>query len=467
MMRLVFSRDVMTTLTLSGRSEMSMHQHRSRNWRHRIRLVLMVACVVLAWPLVAQTVPDLCGCRDHPNSLGAFDLRDRATWPPGTTVSNRFVTIPLPADGVLVFDSMYLDWSAAAVPGCCPVELGFTDNAANTPVTILVKGNVTIQPNAMIQVRGSTGGTGSPDMFGAGGRGGNGGFRGGDGAYRLANNSADGGIGLGPGGGAPATAVPSVGAGGGTFVGGPELLPLIGGAGGGGGRSANLTTSCSGGGGGGGGGALLLAANGTVTVNNTGGGIIADGGAGGGASGFSCATGGGGGGGGAIRIIANTLNGSGRLYARAGRRWEDSVAAGSGTIRLEALTNTFNVTMTDPVASRTSSPGPIVNPFTPRVAVTAVAGQPVGETPQGVYGAVDIQVPVPGPTAIDLATDGVPVGTTVNVTVKPRVGTLAITQSVTLSNCDGAGRCLANVTVDLGAGVYAVEARATFQLPAP
>ncbi len=446
---------------------MSMHRDRNRRWRHRIRLALTVACAALAWPLVAQTLPDLCGCRDYPNSLGAFDLRDRATWPPGTTVSTRFVTIPLPASGVLVFDSMHFEYSAAAVPTCCPVEVGFSDNAANTPVTILVKGNVTIQQNTMIQVKGANGGNGTTDMFGGGGGGGNGGFRGGDGAYRLGNNSADGGNGLGPGGGAPGTTVPGAAASGGAFVGGPELLPLIGGSGGGGGRSANLVTNCSGGGGGGGGGALLLAANGTITVNNTGGGIVADGGNGGAATGYSCATGGAGGAGGAIRLIANTLNGGGRIFARGGRRWEDAAIAGTGSVRMEALTNTFSVTFSDPIASRTPSPGPIVNPFTPRVSVTAVAGQPVSATPQGVYGAVDIQVPVPGPTTIDLATDGVQVGTTVDVKVKPRVGVSTVSQSVTLSNCDGSGRCLANVTVDLAAGVYAVEARATFLSPGP
>ena len=137
--------------------------------------------------------------------------------------------------------------------------------------------------------------------------------------------------------------------------------------------------------------------------------------------------------------------------------------AGSGAIRLEAITNTLGVSLTDPVASRTQTPGPLVNPFTPSVTVTAVGGQPVPVPPQGVFGAVDVQVPVPGPTAIDLATDGVPVGTTVEVKVKPRVGSLPIAQNVTLTNCDGTGRCLASVTLDLAAGVYAVEARATFQ----
>jgi hypothetical protein len=112
-------------------------------------------------------------------------------------------------------------------------------------------------------------------------------------------------------------------------------------------------------------------------------------------------------------------------------------------------------------------PGPIVNPFTPKVSVTAVGGLPVPAFPQGVYGAIDVQVPAPGPTAIDLSTDGVPTGTVVEVKVKPRVGGPAIVQNVTLTNCDGSGRCLAGITLDLGAGNYSVEARATFQQPAP
>jgi hypothetical protein len=162
-------------------------------------------------------------------------------------------------------------------------------------------------------------------------------------------------------------------------------------------------------------------------------------------------------------MIANTIAGPGRIFARGGRRNDDNQSAGSGAIRLEAVVNTLGVTLTDPVASRSPTPGPIVNPFTPNVTVTAVAGLPVPSPPQGVFGAVDVQLPVPGPAAIDLSTDGVPVGTTVEVKVKPRVGGAPITQSVTLTNCDGSGRCLATLTIDLAAGTYAVEARATFQ----
>jgi hypothetical protein len=446
--------------------DMSIEAHRNRSWARRVRVALIVACAALAWPIIAQSPqPDLCGCRDNPNSLGAFDLRDKNTWPPGTTVNGRFVTVPLPADGVLVFDSIFLDWNSQVIPSCCPVEVGFAPNAANTPVTLLVKGNVTINQNAILEVKGSDGGFGNANTFGVGGLGGNGGFRGGDGAYRLQNNSADGGIGLGPGGGLPGTAVPSTPAGAATFVGAIDLLPLVGGSGGGGGRAPTASTGCSAGGGGGGGGGLLLALNGTLTANSTSGAITADGGNGGGAVGFATCTGGHGGSGGAIRIIANTITGGGRFFARGGTRWEDGIRSGAGAVRMEALSNNFNVTFVDPIASRTTTPGPITNPFTPKVAVTAVAGQPVGDTPQGAYGGIDIQVPVPGPTTVDLATDGVPTGTTLEVKVKPRIGTGTTAQTFTLVNCDGSGRCLASATFDLAAGQYAVEARATFQTP--
>jgi hypothetical protein len=444
---------------------MSSHRDLKSGWLHRVRLVVIAISAAVAAPVVAQTQgPDLCGCRSHPNSLGAFDTRDASTWPPGTTITGAIVTLPLPPDGVLVFDSMHVEW-IPQLSNLGFVEVAFQRNAANSPVTILVKGDVFVASNGALQVRGANGSAGNNAVFGVGGLGGPGGFRGGDGAFRLANAASDGGAGLGPSGGLGGTAEPLAGAGGGVFVGAEDLLPLLGGAGGGGGRSANAITSCSGGGGGGGGGALLLAANGTITINNTNGAILADGGNGGGATGSPCASGGGGGAGGAIRLLANRLTGPGRIVARGGTRADDGASASRGAIRLEALTNTVGVSSADPVASRTQAPGPIVNPFTPSVVVTSVAGQAVPQLPQGVFGVIDVQVPAPGPAAIDLETDGVPVGTNVEVTVKPRVGSPLIVQTVTLANCDGAGRCLVTLTLDLAAGTYSVEARATFQSP--
>ena len=112
------------------------------------------------------------------------------------------------------------------------------------------------------------------------------------------------------------------------------------------------------------------------------------------------------------------------------------------------------------------------NVFNPRVAITSVAGQTVPANPQGVFGGVDIVLPVPGSTPVVFATSGVRVGTTVNVTVKPKVGcingncvtTPTATLTSTLTNCSN-GNCLENVTFNLPAGSSFIEAPATFSTP--
>src|SRR5439155_5565707 len=133
-----------------------------------------------------------------------------------------------------------------------------------------------------------------------------------------------------------------------------------------------------------------------------------------------------------------------------------STTAWNGAIRMEALNNNLSVGNTSPLATRAPGPGPIVNPITPTVTITSVGGQPVPQPPQGVFGVADLVLSAPGQTAIGLPTSGVPTGTTVNVTVKPRVGGNGPTVTpVTLTNCDPAnGACLATVTLDLSAGAY-------------
>jgi hypothetical protein len=94
-----------------------------------------------------------------------------------------------------------------------------------------------------------------------------------------------------------------------------------------------------------------------------------------------------------------------------------------------------------------------------------VGGQAVPAPATGNLGGIDVFVPVPGPTEIDVATSGVPSGTTLQVTIKPRVGGTVLALSTVLSNCDRAGNCIAAVTPALASGAYVVEARATFQTP--
>jgi len=312
------------------------------------------------------------------------------------------------------------------------------------------------------------GGVGAParatvQAAGVGSLGGPGGFRGGDGAYQTINGASNGGAGFGPGGGLGATAAPFLQGARGIFLGSPDLVPLAGGSGGGGGGSASPSAGCSGGGGGGGGGAILIAANGTIRLDGNSH-IYADGSDRGDPDNFGCATRGGGGSGGAIRLVAHTITGFGFIGARGGRgdSTGDGVFAPTGRIRMESLNNTFTGS-TDPIASRATSPGPLVSPLNPRVRITSINGVSIADPPAGVYGAAfDVVIPAPGLVPVNFSTSGVPTNTTVELTVKPRLGPPPQTVTVTLSNCDTAGNCLGNASFNLPAGTYAVEARATF-----
>ncbi|MCU1383322.1 MAG: hypothetical protein JWL71_2019 [Acidobacteria bacterium] len=435
----------------------------------RICAVAAVAAVAIlsrGSVIHAQVSLDICGCTNNPASLGDVDAANlTAAQQQVMTRGFRTLDIKLPPDGVLVFDSLNLRF--AANESCC-LTVTFTRSVANSPATLLVKGNVTIPSSVNLQLSGEQGTDANSNVLGTGGRGGPGGFRGNDGAYQLVNFATIGGTGLGPGGGAGATTSHDVGGfvtgfgAAGTFVGATDLLPLIGGSGGGGGASTSNAPGCAGGGGGGGGGALLIAANGTIQLDGT---ITADGGRFGSLGGAAtCSSYGGPGSGGAVRLLAYTIQGAGNIYARGGQ-----AAAGpagvNGAIRLEALNNTLTVGATTPLATRAPGPGPIVNVITPTVAITSVGGQPVPSPPQGGVGIVDLVLPIPGSTSVALTTSGVPTGTTVNVTVKPRVGGAPVTTPVTLTSCDPNGVCLASVSFDLAAGAYFVEARATFQTP--
>ena len=54
-------------------------------------------------PAPAQDI-DVCGCEDMP-SFGDFNnCASSSTWPPGSYVSGATVVVPLPADGVVVFE---------------------------------------------------------------------------------------------------------------------------------------------------------------------------------------------------------------------------------------------------------------------------------------------------------------------------------------------------------------------------
>jgi hypothetical protein len=390
--------------------------------------------------------------------LQPFDSRDPATHPPGTTVNSTTVNIAVPADGILRFSSFF-----------ARNHLTFLRNNANTPVTILVSGDVTFSSATgccwTVTLSGDSGTNASPSFPGVGGLGGPGGFRGGDGAQLATNLATIGGAGFGPGGGtggAPGSCPGGLA----TFFGAPDLIPMLGGGGGGGGCSSAATpSSCSAGGGGGGGGGITIAANGTISF--TGGyRLFVDGGSGGATANAACAFGGAGGSGGAIRLLANhfVTSGTAELFARGGSNPNNGTPSGAGRIRLESMdASALTVFGTDPPAQRVVGPSPLANPISPTVSITSVGGNPVPAVPQGTFGTIDVVVPVPGATSVDVATSGIPGGTTVQVTVKPRLGAQPVSESVPLTSCNSAGNCQASATFNLPAGAYVVEARATFQ----
>jgi hypothetical protein len=369
--------------------------------------------------------------------------------------------IPLPPDGVLVFNNVNF---AVRPTDSNLLNISFVRNAGNSPATLLVSGNIAVGPSVNLTTSGDTGVTASTNDLGKGGLPGPGGFKGGDGAYQLVNFAGRGGSGLGPGGGAGGNDnhFNSGFGGNATFLGAPDLLPLVGGSGGGGGASTSAAPACAGGGGGGGGGALLIAANGTITINGQ---VLADGGSQGNTSNGNCGSNGGLGSGGAVRLLATTIAGTGSVFARGGFHTQTGQRGTSGSIRMEALNNTMNVSATIPLAARAAGPGPIVNPVTPTVAILTIAGNAISPTPQGSFGGIDIVLSAPGQTTVEVGTTGVPPGTVVDVSVKPQVGGTPAVLPVTLANCTQNAECLANVTINLPAGAYFVEARATFQTP--
>ena len=319
------------------------------------RLRFGFLCVLFATvPVVAQGVVDLCDCaRDA--GLRPFDAGDPRTYPSGTTgctaaCESGAVVLPLPADGVLRF-------SRFTVSGTFTV--GFRSNAANTPVTLLVAGDVVLRAPSccgVLTVSGRGAEAGSARGVGSGGLGGPGAWRGGrgHGPPLGLGGLTPGGNGEGPGGGWGATT--QFEAIGGTFTGTPELQPLIGGSGGGGGSGFGFEAPCNGGGGGGGGGALLIKANGTIAIENFQ--LAADGGAGGEPGDRGCAQGGAGGSGGAIRLIARTFSATGtaRVTAKAGPPAYRGGTATAGRIRLESLDGTAPTSIaTEPIANRLSA----------------------------------------------------------------------------------------------------------------
>jgi hypothetical protein len=257
-------------------------------------------------------------------------------------------TLDLPASGVFHFTTVTV---------ASNVTLRFNPNALNTPVHLLATGDVAIA--GTIDVSGQAG------TITAGGRGGPGGFKGGE--PGNTSSSIPAGAGQGPGGGRPGPVnVPGnaqfgatgTGLNDGSPYGNPLLIPMIGGSGGGG-INAN-----PGAGGGGGGGGILLASSTRITVTGR---VLSQG---------VVSPNGSSGSGGAIRFVAPVVAGTGELnVGRVG-----NPGASRGRIRIDALDRSGASFNFQPATAVTMGVTMIAIPSPlPRLDLIDVAGTPVAE----------------------------------------------------------------------------------------
>lgn len=461
----------------------------------RLALIALVTGLVLTAPLAQAAVNSGSTGAD-----GALNL-----------VANKTVT--LPPNGVLNLTEINIP---------AGVTLSFKKNSLNTPVYLLVSGNVTIAGG--IDLHGGnarhagTYGDGVLGDDGEPGLGAPGGFDGGrggrdDAAFRT--EVVNGGAGQGPGGGPGGTVGSNVctamtsayslypyhggGAGhaqvayrnGARYCGalsnvGPQfygksygsdlLQPLIGGSGGGGGRGG---TSFSGSGGGGGGGAILIAANGTIKLTGW---IDATGGDGGGyaggAGGNANGAWGAGGSGGAIRLVASRVEGTGNLSANGGcvhnnnqprqgcyytgenSSGPDYNGGAPGRIRIE--TESIGFSGGSQPGYVLGKPGALFLTNMPSLRIASVAGIDVPLEPSGT---ADVSLPTPpaGPVDVVFKTVNVPLGNGINLRMVPAYGTAIELKSPDISGSAAEGT--ASLSVTLPTGPSTLTASITYTLP--
>lgn len=432
-------------------------------------------------------------------ALAGFAAAPAAAFNSGSTGADGALNPAVNVD-IQVPPSGILNYTAVNIPN--GVTVRFLKNALNTPVYLLVAGDVTLAGTIDVSAtNGRHSGTAvdgnlaDDGLPGVGGPGGYDGGRGGRDDPALSPLIIRGGSGLGPGGGLGGLEPGNLACGTGRYTptalggshatngsnyyfsfycavpsaaskpyGSNALQPLIGGSGGGGGAGG---ANYPGPGGGGGGGAILVAASGTLNIPATGR-IFANGGNAGGYAGTGSGSYAAGGSGGAIRLMATTITGGGTLNANGGCGHDGTVAnfCGIGTyglggavgrIRLEGESITFNGP-NSPVYSA-DVPGPIFLASVPALRIASVAGTAVPPVPTGT---ADVVLPanVVNPVTVNFETTNVPTGNTVLLKVIPAYGNPVEALSPAIAGTAGAGT--ASVQVSLPQGPSVLQAVTTY-----
>lgn len=426
-----------------------------------IRQIFSKSIRTSVWPLLLITFA-FCGSSVQAQFTSGSNGVDGAFNP----ASN--VTITLPPNGVFNYTTVNIP------PG---VQVRYTRNALNTPVTLLAQGNVTISGQIILSGTEGNGRLGGPP--------GPGGFRGGNGGSYL--DSPYGTPGDGPGGGSGGSSIPlsgiGGGGGGGYFQSGSNggsvnggtggqgglrygtrtLLPLIGGSGGGG-SGVNANSQNVELGGGGGGGAIVIASSTSITFA-PGAQFFQEGVDARGAGHNSGDNSSGGGSGGAIRLVANTISGSPCLNVAGGSGFGVGGNGASGIVRVEG----FNLSGLNPQCSTSSitlgQPNPVTLANTPTLRIASVGGLAPPANPVGLINAPpDIVVPtsVPNPVSVVVNGTNLPSGTVIQVKLTPETGD-PTSVSGTLTGSTASSTATVNLTLPNG-GVSVIRATVTLDV---
>jgi len=310
------------------------------------------------------------------------------------------------------------------------VTVTFKNHPTGAPVVWLVSGSATIA--GTVSLNGADGIVGIdalvPTVAAPGG------FRGG------AAGPPGSGSGVGPGGGSIAQSGNHR-----TVYGNPANLPLLGGSGGGG-EGGN-------GGGGGGGGAILIAVADTLTLD----GLVQ---CNGGNRPSTPAADPGIGSGGAVRLIADTIAGTGTAEAKDGNGSSASTAA--GRIRFEtAMLSTGINSFPETVAIPPGSPPQIFPPANaPKVRILSIDALPAPADPTApLQASSDVTIQNNGPVQIVVQTENFPIEGVVQVRVAEKFGGDSLLECTYDSG--NATSALWTVTHTFSDGFSALQARAT------
>lgn len=408
-------------------------------------------------------------------AFSAAHAQQAVNCPDGTFAPTTSIICQVPESGVFNFTTVNIPSGAIVT---------FRRNSKNTPVTILVSGDVTIAGTIDVsgeiggKRRGGIGGSGGFDggagglgivgyeipINGNGPGGGLGGFGGGGGGYAVAGSNGT--------VGTPPTSDQNSGKGGPRY-GTQSLLPLIGGSGGGGGQGAvGSSFVANGGSGGGGGGAILIVTSGAVAFGSNS--IIDAHGGAGSTEQSSISTPGGGGSGGAIRIVAQAVTGNPRYLSveggaggPGGNSPRNGGSGGHGYIRIEAVDQTnFSPQRILPglaaAISIVTIPRPAMPADAPKLTIKSIAGINAPALPRGVLSDppdINLSPSQTNPVPIVVTGENFPANTEIQVTVTPDIGERK-TERCNLAGTAAPLSCTVNMNIPDN-GISVIQATAT------